>query len=215
VNDALPHDLVLLSGVDALIGGCAAPGWVQEALNAVPVVVVRRDLCDGKVIPVGVRGKSRSERFAAFLPGGAVQRRITPEDLAAGQRWLSIERSEFAAFRRTLEAIAPAWSSLAWGIAGSVGFELATGVASTTPESDLDLIIRAPSPIAKPDAESILQSASGLEVKVDIRIETPIGSVGLKEYLSPQSPRLLMKTCGGPQLVADPWTDLCRSSRLA
>jgi phosphoribosyl-dephospho-CoA transferase len=215
VNETRPHDLLRISGAEALAACCAPPQWVQDAMNAMPVVVVRRALRRDDGIPVGVRGKLRAERFAAYLPTGAVQERITPEDLANTMHWRDNQRLEFAGIREALDAIAFHWNLFAWGIAGSVGFELATGVPSTTCNSDLDLIIRAPLPVTKPEAEYLLQSAAALEVAIDVQIETPFGSVALKEYVSPHAPRLLMKTCDGPQLVADPWLDPCSNPPLA
>lgn len=209
-----PHDLLWLASAETLTAPCVLPPWVEEASAAMPVVVVRRAVCQGDKIPVGVRGRTRSERFATFVSPRAVCRRVTPEELANEMRWRGIRRPEFATIRRTLDTIATRWNALgcAWGPAGSVGFELATGVTATTSESDLDLVIRASRRLAKKDAEALLQSANGLEVPADIRIETPFGSVALKEYA--RSPRVLMKTCDGPKRVKDPWLDPRLDPRL-
>jgi phosphoribosyl-dephospho-CoA transferase len=202
-----PHDLLWITNASALLAPDALPGWVHEAMQQAPAVVVRRALPSNGNIPIGIRGPSRSQRFAAMISIETVQKRITPEDLVHQQAWQNNARPDFAPICRALHSIALQWNSLnlAWGPAGSAGFELATGVPCTTAESDLDLIVRAPRPISKIDANSLLQSVTGLEIPADIRIETPFGSIALKEYASPSSPRLLMKTNRGPQLVADPW----------
>jgi phosphoribosyl-dephospho-CoA transferase len=200
-----PHDLLLISGAAALNAECALPQWVEDALAVRPVVVVRRALGSGDGIPVGVRGSSRAERFAALVSPGAVRQRVAPEELAQAMGWRKNLRSEFAAIRESLELIATRWRSLAWGPAGSVGFELATGARVTTCESDLDLVIRAPQRMTKKDAEALLRSAAGLAVRADVRIETPFGSIALQEYASPPGSQILMKTCAGPRWASDPW----------
>lgn len=204
-SDIRPHDLLWISGAGVLSTNCAPPEWVWQAMAATPVAVVRRDICREGMIPVGIRGRTRSERFAAFVALREVRQRVTPEDLATEQCWKENQRPDFAAIRRALETLAARWPSIVWGPAGSVGFELATGAAVVTRESDLDLIIRAPQRISKKDAGILLQSLAGLAVHADLRIETPFGSVAIEEYTAPMEKRILMKTCAGPMLVVDPW----------
>jgi phosphoribosyl-dephospho-CoA transferase len=210
-----PHDLLWITNASALIAPDALPGWVHESMRQAPVAVVRRALPGNGNLPLGIRGPSRSHRFAAHVAIRDVQKRITPEDLVHQQAWHNNLRPEFAPIRRALHSIALQWKSLglAWGPTGSAGFELAAGVPCTTSESDLDLIVHAPRPLSKSDANSLLQSVTGLEIPADIRIETPFGSIALKEYASPSSARLLMKTNRGPQLVADPWNPEERESK--
>lgn len=206
-DDIQPHDLLWIAGVDSLSEAYPLPEWAQYAIAAVPVVVVRRDLwCDGCMVPVGIRGRNRSERFATFVALRAVRRRVAPEDLVKAVRWRENRRSEFATTRRALEEIAERWDSIVWGPTGSVGFELATSTAVTTSESDLDLMIRAPRCITKREARILQQSVDELMVRTDVRMETPLGSVSLEEYSAPIATRILMKTCAGSLLVTDPWT---------
>ena len=63
------------------------PSWSHEALSRAPWVVVRRAPFENELIPVGVRGKNRSERFAAFAHAAAVVQCVSPEDLASCQAW--------------------------------------------------------------------------------------------------------------------------------
>jgi phosphoribosyl-dephospho-CoA transferase len=132
---------------------------------------------------------------------------VTPEDLVAQQQWRGNPRADKVAALGALEKIARLWNSqeYAWGPTGSVGFEIATGVPSATTESDLDLMICAPVRLPKEHAESLLQTVSAQPVAIDVQLETPFGSVALREYVSPSSTRILMKTCNGPKLVLDPW----------
>ena len=78
-------------------------------------------------------------------------------------------------------------SALPWGPIGSVGFELASGVATATPDSDLDLMIRLPGL-----CQSIIDELVALHDKhfrsiaarVDCQVDTPVGPIGLTELVS-------------------------------
>ena len=125
----------------------SVPAWVPTSLTRAAWVVVRRARAPAGLIPVGVRGRTRAERFAALLAPDAVAARVTPEDLVrarAGATW-----SARAGYLRVLDAVDELFASLglAWGPTGSVGFELATGVAAAGTASDLDVVVRAPEPL--------------------------------------------------------------------
>jgi phosphoribosyl-dephospho-CoA transferase len=108
-----------------------------------------------------------------------------------------------------LSALAIAQEKLAgfpllWGPTGSVGFELATGLATATPASDLDLLIRAPERLSTAKAEVLLERLSAAPCRVDVQLETPTGAVSIAEYARGEKPILVRQT-GGPVLVDDPW----------
>jgi phosphoribosyl-dephospho-CoA transferase len=100
-----------------------------------------------------VRGMTRSQRFAAWLAVADVAERRLPEEL-----WDSVENRPTPglayALERTRTEAVPALAALArvapllarhgyrWGPGGSIGFELATGVAIAPESSDLDVILR-------------------------------------------------------------------------
>jgi phosphoribosyl-dephospho-CoA transferase len=100
-----------------------------------------------------------------------------------------------------------AWQSLIypWGPAGSLGFEMATGQQTTTMQSDLDVVIYADHPLSRRDAQRLLASADDLEVRVDIRIETPVCGFSLTEYATSPTKTILLRTVAGPILAHDPW----------
>src|SRR6266436_738111 len=81
----LAHDLLqILRGADLF---CPEPYplWVKHSLEQAPLVVVRRaEPLDG-MIPVGVRGSLRNQRFGAYLAPKSVLRQIAPEQLAAAR----------------------------------------------------------------------------------------------------------------------------------
>jgi phosphoribosyl-dephospho-CoA transferase len=92
---------------------------------------------------------------------------------------------------------------LAWGPTGSIGFELATGVAVAGPASDLDVVVRAPEPWFLAQARELVADLARLPVRVDTQLDTPTGAVVLGEYA--RGGRVLLRTPDGPKLVNDPW----------
>jgi phosphoribosyl-dephospho-CoA transferase len=94
---------------------------------------------------------------------------------------------------------------LSWGPVGSVGFELATGDRMTTETSDLDLALFASQRITRPIARDLWDTLSSLPAKADVRVETPCGGFSLEEYALRRSPKTMVRTPDGQQLVEDPW----------
>ena len=183
------------------------PLWVEHSLREAPLVVVRRAKSFAEIIPVGVRGSLRNQRFAAFLAPVSIRRRITPEQLSATRGRLSKARIQEIAGLKALAVIEEqlASFSLAYGPTGSIGFELASGLPTATSASDLDLLIRAPERLPIQLARELVIIFSRHPCRVDAQLETPRGAVSLTEYVSGQRP-LLLKQDGGPILVDDAWT---------
>src|ERR671917_16945 len=98
------------------------------------------------------RSPRRSLRLAAFLAPTAAAAHVTPEGLAAARGWRHAFRARWLGALRVLEAVDELFTflGLAWGPTGSIGFELATGVAVAGPASDLDVVVRAPEPWSLP-----------------------------------------------------------------
>jgi phosphoribosyl-dephospho-CoA transferase len=203
-----PHALLRVTDLSALVWNTPRPDWVVEALQRAPWVVVRRAAPRPAMWPVGVRGGRRSQRVAAWLPDCAVQDCITPQMLAAKRAWR--QRSGIAATRAVavLDEVAAILAALGhagrWGPGGSVGFELASGVPTTTSGSDLDLVLRADQPMAQADAIRLHAELSRLPVPIDLLLETPYGGVSLADYSTGASLTLL-RSAQGPRLVRDPW----------
>ena len=128
------HDL--LWGMTPAHVPADAPAWVLEALGAGHPVVVRRAIAEPGYVAVGVRGRLREQRFAARMPLAAVQRRLIPEALRG-----VISPRDLPALR-TLDQLRPVLAQETWGVTGSAGFELASGIAAAHPDSDLDLSLR-------------------------------------------------------------------------
>ncbi len=210
-----PHDLLRLASGAGLRHEGSAPAWVTASLARAPWVVVRRVRAQTGLIPVGVRGLTRGERFAALLTPDAVAARVTPEDLAAARGWRRMPRARWVGPLRDLDAVDELFASLgvAWGPTGSVGFELATGVATATTASDLDVVVRAPEPWPLEDAREIADDLGRLPARVDVQLDAPAGAVMLAEYA--RGGRVLLRTPDGPRLVYDPWRKAATDLRSA
>ena len=199
-----PHDLLRLKPHARLVAD-AVPAWVDASLSRTPFVVIRRAHRTDGLIAVGIRGETRAERFPALIPRDSVATVITPESLTAGKKWRSTPRSRLPIFL-ALETVdrAAAAIDLAWGIGGGAGFELATGHATVSDTSDLDIILR-PSPSHTHETlRALRDDLSRLDVRVDPVVEVGQESVALDEWLaSPQ--RVMIKTPHGPRLGAFSW----------
>jgi phosphoribosyl-dephospho-CoA transferase len=175
-----------------------APAWVLEVLEAGHPVVVRRAIAQAGHVAVGVRGCLREQRFAAVMPIAAVQRRVVPEALRG-----VISPRDLPALQ-ALNQLRPVLARENWGVTGSAGFELASGIEALHARSDLDLILRTPTRLDRGDAESLLAILDTAACAVDLQLQTPFGAVALREWAGP-SRRVLLKNASGAQLVLDPW----------
>ena len=91
-SDWTAHDL-LWAARSALLpahqpgakGIAPLPAWLAQVQG--PVVIRRDQPPSANLLPVGVRGVSKAERYAAYLPRAAVLERLTPEQLVSEQHW--------------------------------------------------------------------------------------------------------------------------------
>ena len=202
---ARPHDLVRLApGAPPFAD---APAWVAAALGRAPFAVIRRAPRLGDALPVGVRGATRTERFGAWIAPRWIDAIVTPEDLRT--RSPDPARAGLPAFA-LLRAIAPILDSrgLDWGPAGSAGFELASAMPMVTPSSDVDIVVRAPTPLPRADAATLFDALSDAAQKagtrIDVQIETPDAAFSLAEFAR-ASLRVMLRHADGPRLVTNPW----------
>ncbi|MET0777642.1 MAG: malonate decarboxylase holo-ACP synthase [Pseudomonas mandelii] len=198
VNTFLTHDL--LWGMTPEQLPMDAPAWAIESLSAGQPVVVRRALSAPDYIAVGVRGRLREQRFATVMSIDAISRRVQPEDLCH----VLIERDLPAVhalndFRPILDAFG--W---VWGVSGSAGFELASGVQALHEGSDLDLILRTPQPMDRLKAQALVKILDTAACQVDMQLQTPFGAVALREWAGPAR-RVLLKNAQEACLVINPW----------
>jgi phosphoribosyl-dephospho-CoA transferase len=202
------HALLRVTNCDALVWEAPPPRWAVAALQLAPWTVVRRAAPQSELWPVGVRGARRAQRSAAWLPPCAIQECITPQMLAATharRRRPGVTATPAVAALDEVAAILAAHGFAGrWGPVGSVGFELASGVPSTTSSSDLDLVLSAEEPIAWIDARRLHADLSKLPVRVELLLETAHGAAALAEYAQGADVTLL-RSAQGPRLVRDPW----------
>jgi phosphoribosyl-dephospho-CoA transferase len=201
------HDLLWIGEPHELRSTSTAPAWASsEWLTLAPMVVRREAVADERWLPVGLRGRDRSERFAAYVARERVERRITPEALAQSRVWRHHAALAGLPCVSALERVAPELDGLrlTWGITGSVGFALASGISTLRPDSDLDLLLRAATPLSRDVARSIYSVLQTTGVRVDMQVDTGDAGFALAEWAG-HSDRVLLKTGHGPVLVANPW----------
>jgi phosphoribosyl-dephospho-CoA transferase len=157
-------------------------------------------------VPVGLRGATRSERCAAQMSVDSIVRKFTPEALARRVATDPVLRASPLPCLRSLAALAPALDELplCWGVTGSVGFTLASGFDMLRPDSDLDLLVRAPSAGDAHALRAVATLTCKAESRIDVQVETPFGAFALTEWLRTGGP-VLLKTAHGPVLCDDAW----------
>jgi phosphoribosyl-dephospho-CoA transferase len=203
------HDLIRLREPFALQADAPIPTWVELALTRTPWVTVRRGYIREGMMPVGVRGSARQQRFGTFLAIGEIADKLTPEDLTKSR--YVIQRKPKAAVHAllALDRVSPVLvqRGYRWGPGGSVGFEIATGVTTATFSSDLDLILRQDQRLEPGEAIDLLAdlTEAAMPARVDVMLETPHGGVSLAD-LATMSTQVLLRTPDGARLAADPWT---------
>ncbi len=206
----MPHDLLRLRDPSQLIVPCDSAGpdnWVVTSLRIAPFVVVRRAAGLSELIPVGVRGSDRNQRWACFVQSGNIQSVTTPMDLVQRDSD-QLATSDHAALR-AVHTLKYRWRALSfrWGPTGSVGFEFASGVRATKKTSDLDILLCADTRLSPGDVRDLHESTEGLGVRVDVQIETRFCAFSLREYADRIGHRILLRGIKGCWLGADPWED--------
>jgi phosphoribosyl-dephospho-CoA transferase len=201
VSAVLAHDL--LWGMSPAQLPADAPTWACAVLAQGQPVVVRRALATPGQVAVGVRGPLREQRYASFMAVESISRCVRPEQLCHVESVRDLPALRALALLRGLLDE----GGLIWGVSGSAGFELASGVRALHQQSDLDLILRTPAPLDRDLARALLQQLEAVECRVDLQLQTPQGAVALAEWAGTSS-RVLLKNARQACLVSDPWQPL-------
>jgi len=202
------HTLLRVTGPEALQE--VGPPWIVGSLCKAPWVVVRRaSRSDNGLIPVGIRGDSREQRFGSWISTEAVLESVTPQMLVSRRAWDEAPRCGVIPALAALDAVAKIMSEhdldARWGPGGSVGFELASGTATATTNSDLDLVVRTDAALLSEQARSLSAALSSLAVRADVLLEMPRGAIALAEYARTdgRTGTFVLRTTRGPQLIRD------------
>lgn len=199
-----PHDLVVFAST-ALVIHEETPDWVAALLNKPRLTAVcRRASLHDELLPIGLRGKDRSQRFACWLPVKAVEQHIQPFELLDThfQKNICSHHQHYFVVQH-YQAIYPFLCENHIGIGGSLGFELATGIGTVKETSDLDLIWYADEPFSQSEAKTMLTNLSFKNEIPDCQVITSKGGFSLKEYATSET--FLMKTIQGPILTKEGW----------
>ncbi|WP_406642445.1 malonate decarboxylase holo-ACP synthase [Pseudomonas californiensis] len=196
----LPHDLLWGMPLSALPE--EAPEWAGDAILAGRPVVVRRQQVAAGQVAVGLRGRGREQRYAAIMACAEIYRRVCPEHLID----YSTDNFHDWPALKALRQIRPIMDSLelTWGIAGSAGFELASGIGVLHQHSDLDLILRTPAPVSRRWAAELVEALQTSHCRIDVQLQLAHGGLALNEWASASS-RVLLKGATEARLVRDPW----------
>ncbi len=200
------HDLLEIDSFKNLQNQTLAPSWVVESIIAAPYVVVRRAQQSDLFVAVGVRGKTRAERWADSVAIDCIKRVVTPMQLRVADS-ISENRIKEVPALRQLQVIEKLWHQLElqWGPGGSVGFELATGYPSSTATSDLDIVLFAPNPFNRQFARNILASLEEFKSSVDVLVETSEYAFLLKDFAHAEKEEILLRSADGVLLGTNPW----------
>jgi phosphoribosyl-dephospho-CoA transferase len=87
-----------------------------------------------------------------------------------------------------------------WGPTGSAGFELASGLATLSAASDLDVVLRCRAPAPRVLLQRVGNRLRGLPTPVDAQLDLGSGAVALDELLS-GTKHVLLRTPSGPTIV--------------
>ena len=179
------HDIVLFDKHE--IEGFTLPEWV--VLTEKMFGTVRRASTDhAEILPIGLRGPARNQRWATEIIEQESYRQEKIMDYPVYQ--------QFHAARNIL-------SGCKWGIGGSLGFELSTGIPAVKETSDFDLLLYANSPIELPI--QVIQSHPAFFEQFDTQVVTRQGGFSLKEYLREPEKKIQLKTVEGPKLTKELW----------
>ncbi|MFS2194864.1 malonate decarboxylase holo-ACP synthase, partial [Pseudomonas sp. Pseusp88] len=173
------------------------------------------------------RGVGREQRFATVMSVSDITRIVRPEQLTL-ERGLPAKRAAHATYflrlkhrvreqaslqrsrawpaLRALQQIRPLMMSLGlpWGVTGSAGFELASGIPALHEGSDLDLILRTPVAIGRDWAAQLVERLESAPCRIDVQLQTPGGALMLREWAG-SARQVLLKSASGACLVANPW----------
>lgn len=186
------HDIVYLDSSEAIQSHDDVPSWVFTENTAKNIAVVRRMKTMEHVVPIGFRGRNRTERFAAFALKDNVCKVITPKEAAHGVAPSS--------HKQTIDHLRSIFKDTCWGIGGSVGFTMATGIQACRESSDVDIVLYLEKAASLEPLQLLHEEIQTLAHQIDVQVEIPtLGSCLLNELVT--SPSVLVRTGTGVFLM--------------
>lgn len=173
------------------------PMWATEFVERTPYVVVKRGEEKTGMVPIGIRGITRQQRFGCYMNLDNISQVYKPYELLEFKSNCGLWNKVASLLPGIFETYK---DRVTYGPTGSVGFELATGFKATTISSDLDLLIQTEEPLEVEIAKKILVQLLKINIKMDITLGISMGYVALEEYCNGQAP-YLVKTNYGERLV--------------
>ncbi|EPH97701.1 malonate decarboxylase holo-[acyl-carrier-protein] synthase [Enterococcus faecalis 13-SD-W-01] len=192
------HDIVLFDKKEIKE---ELPEWLKLS-QQVYGVVRRSEPSDPAFLPIGLRGSARNQRFALEILSDSIQKVIHPWTIIDQESFREKEIASFPAYQQ-FHAARDILSGYKWGVGGSLGFELASGIQAVKETSDFDLLLYADSPAGLP--LQAIQSHSDFFEQFDTQVITSKGGFSLKEYLRTPEKKILLKTTTGPKLTKEIW----------
>ncbi|MFP3918956.1 malonate decarboxylase holo-ACP synthase [Lysinibacillus telephonicus] len=193
------HDIIKFSNVDKLEHFTAVPEWVLNTAAASNYGVVRRMPISNKLIPIGLRGESREQRFGTYIHEENIVEVITPNSLV-----MCIDEFKKRIYYPTLKGLRDEFSklNLSWGPTGSIGFEMATNINVTSMKSDIDISLYIES-IDEELLKEVGRFIKTLDKQIDVQVEIPIiGAFLLNDYIRNYETGFIIRTPFGPQLCS-------------
>lgn len=191
------HDIVQFATINDIQNHMNPPIWIKNAPAAQNFAVVRRMPIMNKTIPIGLRGETREERYGAFIHESNIIQVISPTSLVN-----RIDKQNDQSYFSTLNTIREEFEKykLIWGPTGSIGFEIATSIGVTTPNSDIDICLY----LDQINSELLVKVGNfleGLNRRIDVQVEIPfVGAFLLNDYLKYEKTGFIVRTKFGPQL---------------
>ncbi len=205
-----PHDIVEIEkgvSIDTLF----FPEWAIKRWEETPYHVVRRGIVAQGEIAIGIRGETRGERHGTTILEQWVRSIITPESLAQEAVWQNWARhNQFPEILSSLMTLSTLFSSIRWGVGGSLGYELATGLPTLSEKSDIDIILYPEAPFSIKVASEWLWAIKSLPQRVDIQVEGSQGAFHLEEYARARdaTATVLIKSATGYRLSTNVWANV-------
>lgn len=186
------HDLVYLKSMDQIDYFCDYPVWMDEDEMAQGIAVVRRMKVEAGKVAIGFRGDNRSKRFAAITTISNIKRVIRPFDV--------LINPYPATHVQSLTYTEKILDGFKWGIGGSIGFSMGTGINVCHENSDIDIILYCEKLQELDQLKPILSELQKSPQRVDVQVEIlGVGAVVLADYLNHSS--FIVRTSTGPILL--------------